>query len=47
VYRDCGLTLEKYCIFLKDELSDNGVNPTLEKSKRFIFEEFEEGESTT
>jgi hypothetical protein len=47
VYRDCGLTLEKYCIFLNAVESDKVVSPIFEKSNRFRLEDLEAGDSTT
>jgi hypothetical protein len=47
VYKDWGLTLEKYWIFLNTDVSDSVDNPTLEKSNRFRFEFFEDGDKTT
>jgi hypothetical protein len=47
VYKDCGLTFEKYWIFLKAVESDKVVNPTFEKSNKFIFELVDEGDNKT
>jgi hypothetical protein len=47
VYKDWGLTLEKYWIFLNAEASDKVDKPTLEKSSKFKLEFLEEGERTT
>jgi hypothetical protein len=41
------LALEKYCIFLKEVVSESGLRPILEKSSRLILEDVEEGERTT
>jgi hypothetical protein len=46
-YKECGLTLEKYCIFLKAVESDKVLKPTLEKSSKLRLELSEDGDSTT
>jgi hypothetical protein len=47
VYKDWGLTLEKYWIFLNAVESDKVDSPTLEKSSRFKLEFLEEGDNST
>jgi hypothetical protein len=46
-YNDCGLTFEKYCIFLKEVESDKVERPTFEKSSKLILELLEEGDNIT
>ena len=45
-YKDWGLTLEKYCIFLKAVDSANVFSPTFEKSSKFTLELLDDGDNS-